>query len=59
VGAIDFDPSGGVIGYQKIVSGTQHNCGGGKTPWNSWISGEERAKVAQCRLTPRPYRPRP
>jgi len=41
VGLLEFDTNGEVIGYHKIVSGTVDNCGGGVSPWNSWISGEE------------------
>jgi hypothetical protein len=52
VGAIDFDSNGNVIGYQKIASGTRHNCGGGKTPWNSWVSGEERENGRAMQIDP-------
>jgi secreted PhoX family phosphatase len=41
VGVLEFDLNGEVVGYRKIASGTRHNCGGGVTPWGSWISGEE------------------
>jgi hypothetical protein len=56
VGAIDFDSNGHVIGYQKIASGTQHNCGGGKTPWNSWVSGEERDNGRAVQIDPQGIR---
>lgn len=41
VGVIEFDKSGAVTGYCKLFSALHDNCGGGVTPWNSWISGEE------------------
>jgi hypothetical protein len=41
VGVIEFNKDGDVVGYRKIVSTTSENCGGGRTPWNSWVSGEE------------------
>lgn len=41
VGLLRFNRRGRVVGYRKLGSGASHNCGGGVTPWNSWISGEE------------------
>jgi Bacterial protein of unknown function (DUF839) len=41
VGAIYFDSHGHVKGYQKILSGTSRNCGGGKMFWNTWLTAEE------------------
>lgn len=41
VGVIEFDPSGAVTGYRKLFSALHDNCGGGVSPWNSWVSGEE------------------
>jgi len=41
VGAITFDVNGNVIGYEMLLTGTSRNCGGGPTPWNTWISCEE------------------
>jgi hypothetical protein len=43
VGVLEFNSNGKVIGYQKVASGTRSNCGGGMTPWNSWITCEEAA----------------
>jgi Malectin domain/Bacterial protein of unknown function (DUF839) len=41
VGAITFDQFGNVIDYSRVLTGTTANCGGGRTPWGSWVSGEE------------------
>ena len=42
VGAITFSRSGGIIDYRMVLSGSTRNSGGGRTPWNSWISCEEK-----------------
>jgi hypothetical protein len=36
VSAIYFDKDGNVVDYQRLLTGTTHNCSGGKTPWNTW-----------------------
>jgi hypothetical protein len=41
VGAITFNKYGDVLKYQMVQKGTTMNCGGGRSPWNTWISCEE------------------
>lgn len=41
VGAITFDKAGNVINYEMVLTGTTMNCGGGRTPWDTWVSCEE------------------
>ena len=43
VNALRFDASGEVVDGYNILSGvlSRINCGGGITPWKTWMSGEE------------------
>lgn len=36
-----FDKFGNVTNYKPLLVGTSKNCGGGHTPWNTWVSCEE------------------
>ncbi|GKZ00419.1 hypothetical protein MPSEU_000994800 [Mayamaea pseudoterrestris] len=41
VGAFTFDKKGNLIEYKRALSNTTSNCGGGYTPWQSYITCEE------------------
>lgn len=36
-----FDEDGNVVDYKTLLSDTNRNCGGGITPWATWVSCEE------------------
>ena len=44
---LEFDSFGQVRNYKALLTGTNRNCNGGRTPWNTWVSCEE-AKGGQC-----------
>lgn len=52
VGAFTFNNYGELTDYRMILNGTTSNCGGGKTPWNTWISCEEKTAGRVIQVDP-------
>jgi hypothetical protein len=52
VGALTFDQYGNVLDYTMLLKGTTANCGGGRTPWGSWISCEEHSQGKLWQVDP-------
>ena len=42
-----FNADGEITDYKTLLANTNRNCGGGLTPWNTWVSCEE-ARGGQC-----------
>jgi len=47
VGSLRFNSDGHLIDYQTHLT-TSRNCGGGRTPWNTWVSCEENSNNGVC-----------
>ena len=43
-----FDKHGNIQDYKALLTGTIDNCGGGLTPWHTWVSCEEETDIGQC-----------
>ena len=41
VSAIRYDADGNIIDAYEVLRGSNSNCGGGPTPWGTFLSGEE------------------
>lgn len=57
VGGIVFDRTGKVLRYENLLAGSTHNCGGGLTPWGTWVSCEESKNGRVYQVDPLGERP--
>lgn len=50
VSALRFAADGRIVDCYSILAGSRHNCSGGETPWNTWLSCEEHSRgiVWEC-----------
>jgi hypothetical protein len=49
-----FNNNGDMIDYKQLLNDTTRNCGGGSTPWNTWISCEEYGNGQCHQIDPNP-----
>jgi len=52
-----FDKDGQITDYKALLTGTSRNCGGGMSPWNTWISCEETGGGQCWQIEPDPNKP--
>ncbi|GAX27143.1 hypothetical protein FisN_13Lh307 [Fistulifera solaris] len=57
VGAITFNSRGETIDYRMILTNTTANCGGGVTPWGTYVTGEEYREGVFWQVDPTGQRP--
>ena len=41
VSGLYFDNDGNIVDYKRLLTGTSRTCGGGRTPWDTFITCEE------------------
>jgi len=52
-----FNKDGQITDYKALLTGTSRNCGGGMSPWNTWISCEEVGDGQCWQVEPDPNKP--
>ena len=52
-----FNKDREIIDYKTLLTGTSRNCGGGMSPWNTWISCEEVGSGQCWQVEPNPGSP--
>ena len=52
-----FNKEGNITEYKALLRGTSRNCGGGMSPWNTWISCEEVGNGQCWQVEPDPNKP--
>eukprot|EP00986_Skeletonema_menzelii_P016299 scaffold14214_cov117-Skeletonema_menzelii.AAC.1 len=52
-----FNKDGQITDYKALLTGSSRNCGGGMSPWNTWISCEEVAGGQCWQVEPDPNKP--